>query len=512
MSHASRVSLNAHGLPGGIGGERLARARVATAALVLAGAALVGACSREPPSPEPGPIASITPAASLVALPAAPGSAAPVVASAAPAVAGTEPDGDGWKRADNRLVKNAIGLGCSARSAGGWLRFTCRARSATGGKPKQAILDQSPAGARSAIVQEDLVITSPWTPGTSITGRILWTDTAYSFKFEWAAGEREPDQAGVLTWGGEAAVHRACSTLASQQKQTISTATGAAATQVRPALAMLLPRSLGECQEAGLGSVAYGLVAIAPESCGAEQCVKADLLLTRITPDGRSVSAVIAPALVFQPGNLKLARVQVHDWDDDGEPEYLLGVELEPSDSTKAERSKADPWRLAHALWTSKGGQLAPMTTVLPWVPTQGESLDADSRLDLLGYGPYDAWIPKSCGLAAACPPHLQGPVLALHAAPEGAFSGTDEVARARLKKSCPAKPTAVVASKGQAIDLVATAKQLACARIWGASEQEVLAQLTAAAADLCVGGAPECSAKAVLERWAKAPPPATLP
>ncbi len=134
--------------------------------------------------------------------------------------------------------------------------------------------------------------------------------------------------------------------------------------------------------------------------------------------------------------------------------------------------------------------------------------VDGDGRVDLVTEGPYRAVVALACGgpdVAAL----LEGPELLAHALADGSFALDDAVAMAHQRRVCPGRPSSIVlASPKPALVLGAASRNVACARMLGASTDEVVRELTAARAQLCPGSGGGCDALTELTRWATLPPP----
>lgn len=114
---------------------------------------------------------------------------------------------------------------------------------------------------------------------------------------------------------------------------------------------------------------------------------------------------------------------------------------------------------------------------VVPYAAIDGipivrfEDFDEDGRLDIIS---DSVWSATTCGLDP--PPEPMPPIL-YHAQQDGTFSNSSRVAADYLRTHCPSSPGALVPENGQDVEYE-TLRNVSCARAWGASVDEVQAQL----------------------------------
>jgi hypothetical protein len=204
-----------------------------------------------------------------------------------------------------------------------------------------------------------------------------------------------------------------------------------------------------------------------------------------------------------QPGDSEVSVVSMsaYDYDRDGSPELALVL--------RAHHHEGPVFQQAH-VWSFTEGGVFLYERALGLRLTDVRDVDGDGRPDLLTHGPYDE-PSAACGSDFATQVH--GPALALHALPDGSFSGTDAAARAFARTACPARPARLLARSAEGgIDQEATARNVVCARLWGAPEAEVVAAVRRE----CPAPDPEapcagCEDVELLARWAHTSPPLTL-
>jgi hypothetical protein len=492
--------------------------------LVVCG--LLSACSKTQPS---AGTTAVSVAASAVPPPAPSLAAAPPAATSAPApVAPAPPAGApaSFKTGNKETIGAAVGLGCEATSLDGWLQLLCRKKNGTGGHPVRAVVKDPGAMAAAAAAepapspsaqaaegegeadagnpdeltpseQGELTIVVPFSGDEKRDVEIEWTDTKYTLHvtgakatFEWAA-------AGIPH-------RRACQQLLDENKAVIAAAQKAEGeARLTTTEAAKLPR-FGSCREGGLGSWALSLKAVSGKGEGATRLHHFELEVVRIAVDGTRKSASFG-SVEAAPGGFELGTSQVYDYDDDGRDELIVPYEI------KATAGSA-PSSYPAPIWAFNDSGVVPYAKAPSVNGGIGiEQLDFDMRPDFGTYGPFVAFLGASCG-AKSCPPRVTGPKFYLHSTPEGAFTGQDDAAKSALKRAmCQGKPASVVIESASALNVAQTAKNLVCARAYGATPETLAAELTAKHAALC-GEAESCPLQTTLEAWLKLELPVELP
>ncbi|MEO8876384.1 MAG: hypothetical protein ABI461_12415, partial [Polyangiaceae bacterium] len=74
----------------------------------------------------------------------------------------------------------------------------------------------------------------------------------------------------------------------------------------------------------------------------------------------------------------------------------------------------------------------------------------------------------------------LSAPTLVAHSI-KGGFSTTDAFAKSAVAQACPSRPAKIVMLADHIVDEDATARNVICARVWGASADEVTRAISAA-------------------------------
>lgn len=440
--------------------------------------------------------------------------AAPPVEPAPPPAAGAP---ESFKGGTKQTILPAVGLGCEATSLSGWLQLLCRKKNGTGGHPVRAVIHDPNAPAAEASGQEptgdiadasapsgqevttneqgELTIVVPHAGEEKRDVVIEWTDTSYTLH---VTGDK-----ATLEWAASGIPHRrSCQQLLDETKAVIAAAQNAEGdARLTTTEAAKLPR-FGVCREGGLGSWAVALTAVSGKGEGAARQHHLELSVVRVDVDGNRKSTSMG-RIDAAPGGFELAALQVYDYDDDGRDELIVPYEL------KATAGAAPSY--PPAIWSWNDAGVAAYAKAPPVSGGIGvEQLEFDMRPDFSSYGPFVAFFGADCGLKT-CPPRLTGPKLFWHATPEGSFSDRDDASKSALKRtSCQSKPANVIIEAGGSVNAVQTAKNLVCAKAYGATEEELVAQLVAKHAALC-GEAASCPLEDTLKAWAKLEPPTPL-
>jgi hypothetical protein len=193
------------------------------------------------------------------------------------------------------------------------------------------------------------------------------------------------------------------------------------------------------------------------------------------------------------------------DFDGDGEPEALVVVETqdirESGLSSNMTRGR---------VWSWRGGKVELYPPARDFAVERIEDFDGDGRPDLVTRGPYAELATVTCGSEESYP--VYGPAVVLHSLRGGRFDSSDGPALAAAKVECPRAPNPVlVAAKDRAgfIDFAASARNVACSRLWGGDEQHITAEIRGKCRKL--GACLACDDQDMLERWARVPPPLRL-
>jgi hypothetical protein len=191
------------------------------------------------------------------------------------------------------------------------------------------------------------------------------------------------------------------------------------------------------------------------------------------------------------------------DFDDDGDAEVLFTYDLERVETAEV---------LTMFAYQFKNG------TIKPYVPVPGwndlDDVDNDGRPDALVVHNSEDY--GGCGSYES--ETLLAPTLVAHSI-QGGFSTTDDVAKRAARKACPKRPASVVELDGKLVDEGTTAKNVICARVWGASEAAVVHEIDMHCHPMicnAVASRPrttgECMHLPTLIEWAKQPPIVSLP
>jgi len=485
--------------------------------LVMVG---VVACSKSQPPGGAAPANTSSAAAALSAAMSAPAAEAPkpepaAAAPEAPKTLGAAPTS--FKGGTKETIAAAVGLGCEATSLDGWLQLLCRKKNGTGGHPVRAVVkggepaapsaqepgvEPADAKAENAEGQEltaneqgELTIVVPYFGNEQRDVNIEWTDTAYTLHVN---GPK-----ATLEWAASGVPHRrACQQLLDESKANLAAAQKQAGeARLTTTEASKLPR-LGVCQPGGLGSWALLLKSAVGKGEGASRLHHLELEVVRVDVEGARKAASFGSVDVA-PGGFELGALQAYDYDDDGRDELIVPYELKAS-------AGATPTFPA-AIWSFNDAGVAAYAKSPAVNGGIGiEQLDFDMRPDFGTYGPFVAYLGADCG-QKACPTRVTGPKLYLHSAPDGSFTDHDDAARNALKRAaCQNKPATVVVEAGGGVNVTQTAKNLICAKAFGATSEALAAELTAKHSALC-GESATCPLQSTFEAWSKLPLPVEL-
>lgn len=235
---------------------------------------------------------------------------------------------------------------------------------------------------------------------------------------------------------------------------------------------------LAQCYAAGAGAwtfaVAQATTSVPDESTGRVFAVRVRpvyLAADGVAHPGAAVLRVEAGVSQFVE-TVAVDRVGVVDWDGDGRGELYLH-ESHAQEEGGAEPSRLERW------WTFTARDATPREyTALAARAAFILDVDGDRRPDLLLRSPWIAVGP--CGIAEVDNP---GPLVAMHARPDGAFDGDDDVAHAWIARACNERPSPLLVPVPEAPDPTDLRWQpsfrVACARWWGRSADDVAAEIT---------------------------------
>ena len=195
--------------------------------------------------------------------------------------------------------------------------------------------------------------------------------------------------------------------------------------------------------------------------------------LTFIADDGGALAREDAVVLsiansVELSDEVRLRLLAVHDYDGDGVVEAVTDQHSWGYDLNEHE----------YDIWTRT--ELDDESFVAPW-EFREPGFQVDVVTDLDGDGVLDVldehrWRAGECfGMSGS--PDLGNPPIAFHARDDGSFSSDDEVAAEFLRTQCPQLPDQLLV--GGDVEWELRAKHtIACARAWGRSADEVVAQI----------------------------------
>ncbi|MCS6898502.1 MAG: hypothetical protein RMJ98_02095 [Myxococcales bacterium] len=245
-------------------------------------------------------------------------------------------------------------------------------------------------------------------------------------------------------------------------------------------------------------------------SCKGGSCAQIRWHVAHVSPSG---VVTAGPTLQDLVGGhpLRIVQALAYDWDSDGEPELFLrrsraffacGREAQIADE------RADVW----TFHTNQVELYEPARRIAGEVgPLAASDEDGDGRPDLRVEGPFRATVPLPCGEASGAVV-LAGHGWLARSLPGGEFSLTDDLARSEHRQACPRPPSPLILpSPKPMLVLAAAARNLACARAWGVSGQELREELEAGRASLCLGEPGRCPVFRELWRWTDLAAPTSL-
>jgi len=196
------------------------------------------------------------------------------------------------------------------------------------------------------------------------------------------------------------------------------------------------------------------------------------------------------------------------DFDGDGDVEAIVVMQTEElSESGLSHTARRG------RVWSASGkGVIVPYPPARDIIVEDVRDIDGDGRPDLLTRSPYAGSAVVRCGSEEPYP--VVGPLLVAHALGGGTFATGDAVAAAAARRECPAPPPKILrpdAAVAGAIDLVASARNVACARLWGAPAAPLIAAIASACHPTPGAVCAPCDEPDLLERWARVPPPLLL-
>jgi len=255
--------------------------------------------------------------------------------------------------------------------------------------------------------------------------------------------------------------------------------------------------ALSRCYQSGQDAVALAIRSVTSQSCFADKehddvDLTVELALVWVRDGERRELVLLPPAPAMHPDLGLRYQVEcgvgerhwfdlngIFDLDGDQSPE--LFVSRHSWDPEDLESVYSQIWSL-HPTQVVNYKHAPPLeevgTTVgdaVAGVPGGVRDGDGDGRPDIFFRGPYAQSYISECGMYN---PRAIPPVFMYHALPDGRFSTTDTAARAAVAKWCPQKPDL---SKKLGIRTQANTKvaqTAVCARLWGASEQDLLLRL----------------------------------
>ncbi len=194
---------------------------------------------------------------------------------------------------------------------------------------------------------------------------------------------------------------------------------------------------------------------------------KVDLELVRKDLDGgvRAIPGAVTLEYSWLTDENRISLVALSDYDGDGEVELLRMTDVYLHESAKRHAS--------HVL-TFKSGNLSPYSAAPNAIVLSAKDIDGDGRMDLITRGPFASVAMKNINGSDL----LMAPaIFAAHSLKDGTFSSTDDASKAFTQQSCPSKPTLDLKDAKDSSKLDDLALEVVCARVWGLTEQEIVAE-----------------------------------
>jgi hypothetical protein len=231
----------------------------------------------------------------------------------------------------------------------------------------------------------------------------------------------------------------------------------------------------------GAWALRLGTPTVTNDEDGSCSSLQARYSFERLDPQGRPVPlpASLARSLGLDAkGEAELSfnnygydrplPLTVFDWDDDGEPEAVFGVE--------GFADEGNGYAGSRAAITFRDGAPSPFGPKLSNGLTDVRDVDGDGRPDWIVDAPWNPYKP-SC--LSGSPTNLTPLTLVMHSLPGGSFSLTDGVAAGAARRACASVPAApLVVRDGEGLDYEATAARMACARVAGRSGADLVRAL----------------------------------
>jgi hypothetical protein len=198
----------------------------------------------------------------------------------------------------------------------------------------------------------------------------------------------------------------------------------------------------------------------------------------------------------------------VFDYDGDGEPEAVVILKI-----VDYEEGVGPSSSFHGRVWTVHAGAIRLYPPARSFIVKEIRDVDGDGRPDIITHEPYVDSATINCGSGDGY--SVYGPTLLVHSLPDGTFSGSDAQAMLFAKRECAVKPSPVILIaehfQPEMVDLPRSAKNVACARLWGADEQTLRAEIALRCYVLnenCI----TCDNRDLLDKWASMEPPFRFP
>lgn len=194
---------------------------------------------------------------------------------------------------------------------------------------------------------------------------------------------------------------------------------------------------------------------------------KVSFTLTFLSWEGQRFFAEKSSKILAHAGDFAFVNydvLHILDYNNDDINELIIGFE-----------DSGHEWsNSGQKIWSFENQKVDEYSAATNIVYDSISDYDSDGRPDLIGYYGNK----RNFGCGGMDPPPEGTPFILFHSTKDGSFSPSDEVAAQFLRKGCPEPPTEYF-PEPQKLWEMDSLYRVSCARVWGASENEVRQALT---------------------------------